>query len=275
MKKARRPRSPDEELPWHEHLEELAERARKIIIFLLVVLAVITLVPYSFEYSYIPLVSYLAKKLTSYVLPERVEWMGQVYNVTVIYTSPFEGFSALLYTSLLISLLITSPYIAYHTYAFVEPALYEHEKKKLRGGAVAAVGLFVLGAALGYFAVAPISLRIMLLLQAVPAPTENFLVSLTMSKLLEFIVKVTLTTGIAFEIPLVIYYLIVLGVVEPEKFKGENSRIAFIAILVVAAIITPDPSGLTMLLLALPYYALFLIGVKMGERQLRLRRTSS
>lgn len=262
----RRPRSPDEELPLEAHLEELAERLKKSIIALLAVFLVVTFIPYDLEQSYVPLVVVVAKAMAEYVLPQSVTWMGQTYNVTVIYTGPFEGFSVLLYSSLLVSLLIASPYIAYQVYAFIEPALYEHEKRKLKGGAIAAVGLFVLGASIGFFIVAPISLKIMLMLQAAPVPTENLLVSITMSKLLDFIIKITLTTGLAFEIPLVIYYLLALGVIEPRQVKGKNSRIAFLIILTIAAIITPDPSGLTMILLAIPYYLVFLLGVHFGEK---------
>lgn len=262
----RRPRGPEDELPLEAHLEELADRLKKAILALLAVFVIVTFIPYDLEQSYIPLVVVIAKAMAEYVLPPSVTWMGQEYNVTIIYTGPFEGFSVLLYSSLLVSLLITSPYIAYQIYAFVEPALYEHEKRKLRGGAVAAVGLFILGAGLGFFVVAPISLRIMLMLQAAPVPTENLLISVTMSKLLDFIIKITLTTGLAFEIPLVIYYLMAFGIIEPRQVKGRNSRIAFLIILTIAAIITPDPSGLTMIILAVPYYLVFLIGVHFGEK---------
>jgi len=267
----RRPKSPDEELPWQEHLEELADRARKSVIVFLVVFLVVSFAPYSLEYSYVPLVTVAAKEITGYVLPRSVSWMGKTYNVTIIYASPFEGFNVLLYASFLVTLLATSPYIAYQAYAFVAPALYEHEKKSVRRGALAASGLFVLGSLLGYFVVAKMGLWILLMLQAAPAPTENFLVSVRMMDLLDFIVKLTLATGAAFEVPLIIYYLIALGVVDADKFKGENSRLVFIAILVLAAVITPDPTGLSMLMLALPYYALYLLGVWAGERALKKR----
>ncbi len=271
-KRMRRPRGPDEELPLEAHWEELAERIKKILIVLFTVFIIIIVVPRDLHHSYVPLVAGISGKMIDYVLPENITWMGKTYNVTVLYTSPFGGFNALIYISLLISLLMTSPYIAYHIYEFVSPALYEHEKKKIRGGAVAAVGLFVFGSSLGYFVVAPISMRIMLLMQAVPAPSEHLLISMSMSKVIDFIVKITLTTGLAFEIPLVIYYLIVAGIVPPEKFKGYNSRLAFIIILAIAAIITPDPSGLTMLVLAIPYYLLFLLGVHMGEKRLQQKK---
>ncbi len=170
--------------------------------------------------------------------------------------------------------MITSPYIAYHIYQFISPAFYEREKKRMRGGATAAVGLFLIGALLGYFIVAPISMKIMLIMQAVPAPSTHLLISMSMSKAIDFIVKITLTTGLAFEIPLIIYYIIVLGIVPPEKFKGQNSRIIFIAILTIATIITPDPTGITMLILAIPYYLLFLLGVHLGEKKLKAKMYS-
>ncbi len=265
----RRPGGPEDEVPVEWHLEELSERLKKIVLVFIAVLLTITFIPVSFSKSYVPIVTLLTSRMADYVLPRQVSWMGRTYNVTLIYTSPFGGFNVILYTSLLITLLLVSPYIAYHAYAYISPALYEHERKRLKGGSVAAVGLFTLGAMLGFFALAPVTMRIMLLLQAAPAPQNHLMVTLTYSKLIDFVVKITLTTGIAFEIPLIIYYLIVFRVIEAEKLKGYNSRLAFIIILFIAAIITPDPSGLTMLMLAIPYYIVFLLGVHLGEKRLK------
>jgi sec-independent protein translocase protein TatC len=268
----RRPRSPDEELPLEAHLEELAERLKKSLIVFAIVFVIITFVPINLEYSYVPLVAEASRALVSYVVPQTVTWMGKTYNVTILYTGAFEGFSVLLYTSLLFTLIITAPYIGYQVYAFIEPALYPHEKKFLKNGIYAGVGLFVFGVALGYFVLAPITLRIMLLLQAVPLPPGSVIVGLTMNNLLSFIIKLSLTTGIAFLFPLVIYYLIVFGVVDASKFEGFNARLAFVIIMAVAAIITPDPSGVTMLILAVPYYILFMLGVKLAKRTVRKKK---
>ena len=268
----RRPRSPDEELPLEAHLEELAERLKKSLIVFAIVFIIITFVPINLEYSYVPLVAEASRALVSYVVPQTVTWMGKTYNVTILYTGAFEGFSVLLYTSLLFTLIITAPYISYQVYAFIEPALYPHEKKFLKNGIYAGVGLFVFGVALGYFVLAPITLRIMLLLQAVPLPPGSVIVGLTMNNLLSFIIKLSLTTGIAFLFPLVIYYLIVFGVVDASKFEGFNARLAFVIIMAAAAIITPDPSGVTMLILAVPYYILFMLGVKLAKRTVRKKK---
>jgi len=268
----RRPRSPDEELPLEAHLEELAERLKKSLIVFAIVFIIITFVPINLEYSYVPLVAEASRALVSYVVPQTVTWMGKTYNVTILYTGAFEGFSVLLYTSLLFTLIITAPYIGYQVYAFIEPALYPHEKKFLKNGIYAGVGLFVFGVALGYFVLAPITLRIMLLLQAVPLPPRSVIVGLTMNNLLSFIIKLSLTTGIAFLFPLIIYYLIVFGVVDASKFEGFNARLAFVVIMAAAAIITPDPSGVTMLILAVPYYILFMLGVKLAKRTVRKKK---
>jgi sec-independent protein translocase protein TatC len=268
----RRPRSPDEELPLEAHLEELAERLKKSLIVFAIVFIIITFVPINLEYSYVPLVAEASRALVSYVVPQTVTWMGKTYNVTILYTGAFEGFSVLLYTSLLFTLIITAPYIGYQVYAFIEPALYPHEKKFLKNGIYAGVGLFVFGVALGYFVLAPITLRIMLLLQAVPLPPGSVIVGLTMNNLLSFIIKLSLTTGIAFLFPLIIYYLIVFGVVDASKFEGFNARLAFVVIMAAAAIITPDPSGVTMLILAVPYYILFMLGVKLAKRTVRKKK---
>ncbi|MFP3269021.1 MAG: twin-arginine translocase subunit TatC [Desulfurococcales archaeon] len=262
-----------EEKPLEEHLEELSERLKKILIFFVTTWIIITFVPVDLSHSYIPLVAELSKDMVSYVIPSNITWYGHTYNVTVIYTSPFEGFNVILYTSLLFAALISSPAISYEVYQYVKPALYPHERERLKWGAAAGVGLFALGSILGYFGLAPITMKIMLFLQAAPAPSENFLISMTYSKLLSFIVGITLSTGAVFEIPLVIYYLIIFRVIDPEKLKGQNSRILFIAVLVIAAIITPDPSGITMFMLAIPFYAVLMLGVYLGSW--RLKKSSS
>ncbi|MEM0020986.1 MAG: twin-arginine translocase subunit TatC [Fervidicoccaceae archaeon] len=255
------------EQPIEKHLEELSERLKKILIFFISVWIIITFIPIDVSHSYVPIVAELSKDMVSYVLPSNVTWYGHTFNVTVIYTSPFEGFNVILYTSLLFAAIISSPFIAYEIYEYVKPALYPNERERMKGAAAAGVGLFIFGALLGYFVLAPITMKIMLLLQAAPAPTENFLISMTYSKLLSFIIGITLTTGAIFEIPLVIYYLIVFGVVDAEKLKGYNSRLIFIAILFIAAVITPDPSGITMFMLAIPFYLVFLLGVHLASRK--------
>lgn len=259
----------EEEQPLEKHLEELSERLKKILIFFISVWIIITFIPIDVSHSYIPLVAELSKDLISYVVPQNITWYGKTFNVTIIYTSPFEGFNVILYTSLLFAAIISSPFIAYEIYEYIKPALYPEERERMRGVAVAGVGLFVLGAALGYFALSPITMKIMLLLQAAPAPTDNFLISMTYSKLLSFIVGITLATGAVFEIPLVIYYLIIFGVIDADKLKGYNSRIIFIAILFIAAVITPDPSGITMFMLAIPFYAVFMAGVHLASRRVK------
>ncbi|MGC9114660.1 MAG: twin-arginine translocase subunit TatC [Fervidicoccaceae archaeon] len=258
-----------EEQPLERHLEELSERLKKILIFFIVIWVIVTFVPVDISHSYIPLVAELSKDMVSYVLPENITWYGHTFNVTVIYTSPFEGFNVIMYTSLLFAAIISSPYIAYQVYEYVKPALYPEERERMKGVAVAGVGLFIFGSALGYFGLSPITMKIMLMLQAAPAPTDNFLISMTYSKLLSFIIGLTLATGAVFEIPLIVYYLIIYGVIEPEKLKGYNSRVIFIIILFIAAVITPDPSGITMFMLAIPFYAVFTIGVHLASKKVK------
>jgi len=267
--------APTEELPLEKHLEELSERIKKILIFFISVWIVITFIPVDLSHSYVPLVAELSKDLVSYVLPQNITWYGHTFNVTVIYTSAFEGFNVILYTSLLFAAIISSPFIAYEIYEYVKPALYPSERERMKGVATAGVGLFILGASLGYFGLSPITMKIMLMLQAAPAPTENFMISMTYSSLLSFIVGITLATGAVFEIPLIIYYLIVYGVIDAEKLKGYNSRLVFIAILFIAALITPDPSGITMFMLAIPFYIVFMIGVHLASKKVQKERAQA
>lgn len=264
-----------EEKPLHEHLVELLTVLRKALIAVLVAAGVSSALPANLipglggdeDSLYVPLVSVLPRLMVEGVLPSTVSFAGREYEVKLIYTSPFEGFTVTLYSAIMMGLLVSSPYVAYQLYQYVKPALYPHEDRALKRASLAAASLFVLGACVAYFVITPIALRFLFLLQAAVAPEGQLLVSTSLNQLFSFIVKLVVATGFAFEVPLVIYFMLSAGVLTPDTFKGDKMKYAFVVILVISALISPDPTGLGMLILAVPYYALFYAAVKLGVRK--------
>ncbi len=264
----------DTEKPLQAHLLELLTVLRKILIAILLSAFALSFIPvnlFSGASSYVPLVSEFPRFLIESVLPREITFSGKTYQVVLIYTNPFEGFSVTLYSALLIGLLVSSPYVAYQIYMYVKPALYPHEKRALKNVSIAALGLFLLGTFIAYKLITPIALKFLFALQAAVSPPTQLYVSTSIDKLFGFVVKLVVATGLAFEIPLLIYYLLALGVLSPDMFSGDRMRYAFILILIVGAMISPDPTGLGMLMIALPYYIVFYIAVKLGIKEYKKR----
>jgi sec-independent protein translocase protein TatC len=119
----------------------------------------------------------------------------------------------------------------------------------------ATVGLFLTGAAFGYFWVLPGALKILIVDFG-----HNFTSMVTIEEYSGFFLSIILGLGISFEMPILIFFLALFGIVSP-KFLWKNIRYAILAIFLVAAIITPSPDPWTMCIYAVPMMILYLIGI--------------
>lgn len=162
--------------------------------------------------------------------------------------------------------ILAFPYILWEVWRFVRPALYANEKKNLTGLVLIGVFLFYLGAAFGYFILAPFSL--------------NFLGSFKISNELESTFKVdsyigiitgmVLWSGVIFEIPIIAFFLAKLGLLG-KKFLVKNRKFAIVAALFISAIITPSVDMFSQTIVALPLYALFEVSIFVVGRVERKR----
>jgi sec-independent protein translocase protein TatC len=119
----------------------------------------------------------------------------------------------------------------------------------------ATVGLFLAGAAFGYFYVLPSAIQILIV-----GFGHNFTSMVTIEDYSSFFLSVILGLGISFEMPILIFFLALFGIVSP-KFLLKNMRYAILAVFVVAAVICPSPDPWTMCIYAIPMLALYLIGI--------------
>jgi sec-independent protein translocase protein TatC len=259
----------------YEHLVELAERLRRIVIAVIVASLVASLFPSDLSLnSYSPLVTRLPMVIVRLVVPVNVTSLdGRTYPVSLMPASPFESLDIAAKTAILLGVLVALPYIAREVWAYVEPALYPHEKMLVKKFTAAFVALFASGAAFGLLLVAPWIMKFMLSLYPLFAPPEyELIIRIGVDEALSFAVGMAFIFGILFEAPLVVYILLAYGVVEPETFSGRTLRIIFVALLIISAMISPDPSGLTMLVLAIILYIPVYVAVKLGMRAYQRRR---
>lgn len=180
-------------------------------------------------------------------------------KITLVYLSPIEPFLARFKIALWSGFFLAFPVILYQALAFVSPALQKKERKFIFPVIFGLIILFVSGAVFGYLYIMPVGLK-WLLGQAGGVLKAN----LTVSMYVSFASLFLLAFGVSFETPLVILLLVKLGVVTPQRLRS-NWRFAYMIILIVAAIITPDWSPVTMGIMAVPMIILYELSVLLSR----------
>jgi sec-independent protein translocase protein TatC len=194
---------------------------------------------------------------------------AQVDGQTVAFTfrAPWDGVVVQLKTALFLALIATSPLTAYEIGRFIGPALKPSEKRLLFRVTLPILVLFFAGILLCLVVVLPFTFSLLYTYQT--ALGANLLL-LFADDFISFVLLFMLAFGLAFELPVLMYGLTSLGIISSEFWKN-NWRFAAIAIFVFGAIITPDGSGITMFLVALPMLALYVLGYAASVRLERRR----
>src|SRR5258707_3297255 len=184
----------------------------------------------------------------------------------LVYSHPAGFLNLLITLSIYLGIVIASPWILYQIWLFVAPALYKHERSAITGFLFSTVFLFLAGIAFGYFISLPYVLRFLISFQGPVVPLIN------VNEYFDLILIILLGLGLVFELPILIFFLTLFGIVTP-KFLLQNFRYAILIIAILAAIVTPTPDATTMLVFmavfSAPYFfacAGSLGGVRRGVR---------
>lgn len=163
---------------------------------------------------------------------------------------------------------ITIPYLLFQLWAFVAPGLYKHEKRLALPLVVSSVLLFYAGMAFAYFVVFPTVFKV--LVSFLPPGVQMMT---DIKAYLDFVFSMFFAFGVAFEVPVAVVILAIAGIVNPEKLADKRSYV-FLGAFVVAAVLTP-PDVTSQILLALPMYLLFEIGLFVARRVYRQRAAAA
>jgi sec-independent protein translocase protein TatC len=230
--------SNEERVPFTAHLEELRSRLIRI----LAAVGIGFLVSYAFK-------EWLFKVITrplAGVLPP---------HSFMIYTGLPEAFFIYMKLAFFASLFLTSPYTLYQIWKFISPGLYRREKKYVVPFILSSTTLFISGVLFGYFIALP--------------PAFSFFVSFSsdflkpMFSLKEYLslsLKFLLGFGVSFELPVFIFFMTKIGIVN-SRMLSKQRRYAILIIFIVAAILTPSPDAVTQTLMALPLMFLYEISI--------------
>jgi sec-independent protein translocase protein TatC len=218
-----------------EHLEELRKRLIRVVLYLLAGAAV----AYGVHNW---LIALLQKPLLN-------------IGLTMTMTHPTDALDLMIKISLVFGAIFASPFILYQVWLFISPGMYAHEKKYVFPFMGSTVGLFLAGAWFGYRWVLPGAMVVL-----IQDMGKNFTHMITIDDYTGFFLAVILGLGICFELPIIIFFLSLFGIVD-AKFLMKHIRYAILVIFLISAIICPLPDPVSMCLFASPMLVLYMLGV--------------
>ncbi len=226
----------DEELPLVEHITELRSR----MITAAVPIVIITAIAFYFS-------------------EEMLRIWKQTVSVPITVYAPMDVLVTQLTISLACALFLGIPLIVYEAFMFVGKGLYAHEKRFFKKVIPFSFVLFAFGATLGYFVVVPLVFKYAMISSTDIAIPQN-------SILRTFNVAVTLIVGfgMVFQFPLLLIFAMKMGVLKIESLRGKR-KIIYGAFLAFAWLVSPDPSGISGLIVAAVLVVLFEISLAMAR----------
>jgi len=229
----------DDRMPLTGHLEELRRK--------LIISGVSWLVAFLACYAYAePLFDLIADPVRQ-ALPE---------GTSLVFITATEPFFTYLKVGAIAGLLLSMPIIFWQIWSFVAPGLYQHEKRYVIPFVLASSGCFGLGAYFGFQFVFPMAFKVLI---EFGTGSGELSAMLSMGSYLSLSSKLLLAFGLVFELPVVIFFLARMGIVD-HKMLARNRKFAVLAAFLVGAILTP-PDVFSQTALALPFIVLYEIGI--------------
>jgi len=223
-----------------KHLEELRRR----LIICLVVVGGAALVAW-----------FLREQIMSVLIWPHVRAMEALeLDPTLKVSTYMEGVVAHLKACIIVALVVAAPVVIYHAWAFVAPGLFHYERRKVVRLGAACVVCFFAGICFGYFLFVPIALRYLLTLSG--SSTEPVLM---IAGYLTTFFFLTFAMGIAFQTPVIIFYLIRWNILRPERLRKARKGVILGAFVVGAFLTPPDP--MTQIMMAVTLIMLYDLGV--------------
>ncbi|MDN7133867.1 twin-arginine translocase subunit TatC [Vreelandella profundi] len=238
---SKEPQQDQPQTPLIEHLIELRSRLMRAVVLILVIFLGL----YAFAND---IYSFVAEPLMA-LLPEGSQMIAT--EVTSPFLAPFK-------LTLVVAVFIAIPFVLHQAWAFIAPGLYDNEKALAIPILVSSIALFYGGAAFAYYVVFPLLFEFFT--QTGP---ENVAVMTDINQYLNFVLKLFFAFGVAFEIPIATFLLILSGATSVESLSKKRPYI-LLGCFVVGMLLTP-PDVISQSLLAIPMYLLYEVGLLFGR----------
>lgn len=191
------------------------------------------------------------------------------YDVPLISTELSSQFMTHITVSCILAALLASPYILCELFRFISPALYENEKRYSYMVAAVVYALFIVGLLMSYFILFPISFRFLATYQ-VDGRIDSMI---TLDSYISTFTTLAFMMGVVFQLPVIVFILGKMGLIDSALMKKYRPY-ALVVIMVVAAIITP-PDLFTLVLVTIPIYGLYELGILVLRHQDRTRTATA
>ena len=229
--------SVDETQPLISHLVELRDRLLRCVIFILVVFLALV---------------YFANDIYHLIATPLLDAMPK--GSTMIATNVASPFFTPIKLTIVASVFLSVPFLLYQLWAFVAPALYQHEKRLVYPLLVSSTVLFYAGVAFAYYVVFPLVFGFL-----TSTSPDGVAMATDISSYLDFVLTLFMAFGICFEVPVAIILLCWAGVTTPDDLRAKRPYI-IVAAFVIGMLLTP-PDIFSQTLLAIPMWFLFEVGV--------------
>lgn len=232
----------------------------------IVILAIVAFINRELIFDKIILAPKESGFITNQLLCKLGEWLKisglclSEYNIELINLNLSGQFTTHMSISFIVGIILAFPYILWEFWRFLKPALYENERKHSRGAVVIMSLLFISGVAFSYFILVPITLNFFGTYQ-VSSQIAN---QISLSSYISTIISLTLSVGLVFEFPVLVYFLAKVGIVNVD-FLRRTRKYMIVLILVIAAIITP-PDVFSQILVSIPLFALYEASIIVAAR---------
>jgi len=223
----------EKKLSFLDHLEEL----RKRILYLIACVGIFSIIGFIFSKNALNIIIQKAQLQSAY------------------FFSPIEAFTSQIKVAIFLGIIISFPFILYQTWAFIGPGLTRKERSVSLSYLASGMILFIIGNLFGYFILIPYGLRFLL-----SFGTEYLQPLMNVSKYLNFIIWSLLGSGFLFQLPLLLFFLMKLGIIDVDTVTKHRAE-AIVVILILCAIITPTGDFFTLLLISVPLLLLFELSI--------------
>ena len=251
--------SHDDELSIWDHLDELAGRLRRALLAVVIATVAMAALPgdlgraLRLDFSnYRPLISTVMEVIQDSLLPE---------GVNLIAFNWLDTFYIYFLVAMVIGVIITLPYLAYHLYQFISPALYAHERRSVFTFVAVATVLFSIGAAYAWFILLPTTFNVLYRF----VYQSRIMPFFSVKDFFNMVAFGLIGSGLFYTFPIVIWMLVVTDLIEVKTLK-DNRKQLFLGLIIVTAVLTPDPTPFSMLLMSVPFYLLYELTIQVLGR---------
>ena len=224
---------PDKEMGFLEHLEELRRR----ILRALAAVVVFAIGAY-----------FVSEWLVNVVT-------APLHDVGVYFKAPAEAFMTRVKISIFAGAVAAVPVLFYQIWMFIGPGLYKKETRVVIPIVISSTIFFLIGGSFCFFYVIPMAMKFLLAFS-----TENMKPMIMIGEYISFVGMFVLAFGLVFELPVASFILGRMGIID-ARLLSRGRRFAVVAILILAAVLTPGPDVVSQLLLACPLYFLYEVSI--------------